>query len=130
MLPGVQVLFAFLLTVPFSTRFNELSSESRTVYFVCFAATTLSSVMLIAPSSQHRLRWRVGDKEMLLQRANRLAIAGTAFLTIAIAAAVYLVTEFVYSNAAAGVGTALLVGTTVWFWYVQPLTRKSRGVSG
>ncbi len=75
-LPGVQVLFAFLLAVPFANGFPKLDRHDRHVYFVAFIATALSTVLLIAPSSFHRLRWRQHDKERLLQISNRLALPG------------------------------------------------------
>jgi len=125
-LPGVQVLFAFLLTVPFSERFNQVSSEQRAVYFVCFAATALASVTLLAVTSQHRLRWRAGAKEELLQRANRLAIVGMLFLAVAIGSAVFLVTDFVYQNVSAGVVTGAIAVTIIWLWFAQPLIRRGR----
>src|SRR5918911_443442 len=87
-LPGIQVLFAFLLIVPFNQRFTQLTSTDRGVYFVAVVATALAWVLRISPTAQHRLRWRSSDKENLLQRSNQLAIAGTIFLMIGIAAAV------------------------------------------
>ena len=75
-LPGVQVLFAFLLAVPFANGFPKLSALDRDVFFVAFIATALSTVCLIAPSSYHRLRWRQRDKERLLHISNVLTIIG------------------------------------------------------
>src|SRR5438093_4734721 len=75
-LPGVQVLFAFLLAVPFANGFPKLGSTGRDLYFAAFIATALSSVLLIAPSSYHRLRWRQHDKERMLIISNALTIAG------------------------------------------------------
>jgi Family of unknown function (DUF6328) len=69
-LPGVQVLFAFLLAVPFHKRFPELAHRERTVFYTALLATALSSALLIAPSSYHRLRWRDRDKEKLLEASN------------------------------------------------------------
>lgn len=126
-LPGVQVLFAFLLTVPFSERFNQTTDEQRGVYFLCFVATALASVTLLAITSQHRLRWRAGAKEELLQRANRLAIVGMLFLAVAIGSAVFLVTDFVYQNVAAGAATGVIVATILWLWFGQPLVQRGRG---
>lgn len=77
-LPGVQVLFAFLLAVPFANGFPKLSSFDREIYFVAFIATAVSTVLLMAPSSYHRLRWRQGDKERILVVSNVLTIAGLA----------------------------------------------------
>ena len=79
-LPGVQVLFAFLLAVPFANGWTRVTDLQRDVFFVAFLAAATSTILLIAPSAHHRLRWREGDKERILQRANDLAIAGTVFL--------------------------------------------------
>src|SRR5213595_3851650 len=75
-LPGVQVLFAFLLAVPFANGWTRVTDLQRDVFFVAFLATAAASILLIAPSSYHRLRWREGDKEHMLVTSNRLAIAG------------------------------------------------------
>ena len=125
-LPGIQVLFAFLLIAPFNDRFAALTSAERGVYFVAVVATAMSSVLLIAPTAQHRVRWRAKDKEQLLQTANHLAIAGTVFLMIGIAAALYLVVEFVYDNTLAEVMLALVGAAMLWFWYGEPLLRRRR----
>src|SRR5215216_7088721 len=83
-LPGVQVLFAFLLAVPFANGFPKLGKLDRDVFFVAFISTALSTVALIAPSSYHRLRWRQRDKERMLIVSNVLTIAGLALLAVAI----------------------------------------------
>src|SRR4051794_33171551 len=75
-LPGVQVLFAFLLTVPFTQRFSQLDGIQRDIYFLAVLATALATTFLIAPSSYHRLRWRQHDKARMLETSNRLAIIG------------------------------------------------------
>jgi hypothetical protein len=77
-LPGVQVLFAFLLTGPFTNQFRRITHEQELV-FVTFLLTAIATILLIAPSAYHRLRWRQKDKEQMLQTANRLAISGMAF---------------------------------------------------
>src|SRR6476619_2938831 len=83
-LPGVQVLFAFLLAVPFANGFPKLGKLDRDIFFVAFIATALSTVLLIAPSSYHRLRWRQDDKERMLLISNSLTIAGLLCLAVAI----------------------------------------------
>ena len=83
-LPGVQVLFAFLLAVPFANGFPKLGRLDRDIFFAAFIATALSTVLLIAPSSYHRLRWRQHDKERMLVVSNILTIAGLASLAVAI----------------------------------------------
>ena len=131
-LPGVQVLFAFLLTVPFANGFPRLSGFDRDVYFVAFIATAVSTVLLIAPSSYHRLRWRQHDKERMLVVSNILTIAGLAALAVAITAAVFMITDFVFQRAWASTFTAIVAALFLVFWYGLPLAaaiqdrRKSR----
>ena len=125
-LPGVQVLFAFLLTVPFSQRFGSVTTPQRGVYFISVLATAAATVLFIAPTAYHRLRWRDRDKEQMLQSANRMAIAGTLFLAVSITAVVYVITSILFGTptalAVAG-GVAVLVA---WLWYALPLSRRAR----
>jgi uncharacterized protein DUF6328 len=123
-LPGVQVLFAFLLTVPFSQGWASVTAFQKDVYFASFLATALSTALLIAPSTYHRIHFRAKNKEQLLFTANRLSIAGTAFLAIAIAGAVFFLTDVLFQLPAAGVITAVIAGWFVWFWYGLPLARR------
>jgi hypothetical protein len=124
-LPGVQVLFAFLLSVPFTGRFSEATTDQRIAYFVAFMATTGASILLIAPSSYHRVQWRQRDKERLLRTANTLAIAGIAFLGVAVTATVFLVTDVLFGLLATSVVSAAIGGALLWFWYGLPLLRRA-----
>lgn len=123
-LPGVQMLFAFLLTVPFYARFEALGEPFRSVFFGTFACTTVAAVVLIAPSSHHRLSFRAPDKEHLLFRANRFAIVGMGFLAMAMCGVVFFIAGMVigraWAPAVAGAAGVLIVAT----WYVGPLVRK------
>jgi Family of unknown function (DUF6328) len=123
-LPGVQVLFAFLLTVPFAQRFADVSGLQRGVFFVALLATAIASVLFITPTAYHRLRWREPDKERMLFTANRLTIAGAVFLAIAMAAAVFLVTDVIYGTWQAALISAAVGGLLAWFWFGLPLSRK------
>jgi hypothetical protein len=125
-LPGVQVLFAFLLAVPFTQRFRQLSDGQEYAFFLALLCTTVGSALLIAPSAYHRLRFRQHDKEQMLHTANRLAIAGTLFLAIAMTSAVYLITDLVFNASVTVIVTALTAATFLWFWYGLPLTRRVR----
>jgi hypothetical protein len=120
-LPGVQVLFAFLLAVPFANGFPKLSSLDRDIFFVAFIATALSTVLLIAPSSYHRLRWRQFDKERLLVASNWLTIAGLALLALAITCTVFVITDFLFHHAWAATFTAIVAAAFLIFWYGLPL---------
>lgn len=124
-LPGVQVLFAFLLTVPFSNRFQQITESQERVFFVTFMLTMVSTTLLIAPSAYHRLRWRRRDKEQILVTSNRLAIAGMAFLAMALGGAVWLVTDLIFeSTVAVALVTAATATLIFWFWYGLPLMRR------
>jgi len=120
-LPGVQVLFAFLLAVPFAKGFPRLSETGRDVFFAAFIATALSTVVLIAPSSYHRLRWRQNDKERMLVISNALTIAGLACLAVAISCAVYVITDFLFHRTWAAAFTALVGAAFLILWYGLPL---------
>ena len=120
-LPGVQVLFAFLLAVPFANGFPKLGRLDRDIFFVAFIATALSTVLLIAPSSYHRLRWRQHDKERLLLVSNALTIAGLAFLAVAITSVVFVITDFLFHRAWAATFTALVALAFLVLWYGLPL---------
>ena len=126
-LPGVQVLFAFLLIVPFSNGFPKMTTIQRDVYFVAFLCATMSALLLIAPSAHHRLRFRARDKEQLLHRANRLAIVGMGFLAAAMSAVVFVITDVLFEEPWAAVAAALAAAAFAWVWYVVPLTRRYRG---
>jgi amino acid transporter len=125
-LPGVQVLFAFLLAVPFTQRFQQLTDVQEYAFFVSLLCTALGSVLLIAPSAYHRLRFREHDKEQMLYTANRLSIAGTVFLAVAMTSAVYLITDLVFQAPLTLLVTALTGAAFAWFWYGLPLSRKAR----
>jgi uncharacterized protein DUF6328 len=123
-LPGVQVLFAFLLTVPFSQRFSRLTTLQRDTYFGTFLAAALASVLFIAPTAYHRLRWRDYDKERLIGTSTRLAVAGTVFLALAITGTVFVITDVLFGVGWAGALAAAIAGVLGWLWYGLPLTRK------
>ena len=97
-LPGVQVLFAFLLTLPFTNRFERLSGADRAIYFVALLLSVVASGFLIAPSAHHRLRFRERAKEQLIQWGNRMAILGLVSLAAAIAAGVSVVADVLYGD--------------------------------
>jgi hypothetical protein len=128
-LPGVQVLFAFLLAVPFTQRFTALTGAQKDVFFAAFLCTAVATALLIAPSAYHRMRWRERDKEHMLQMSNRLAIAGTAFLAAAVIGVVYLVTDLIFGLTATLVATILIALLFGWLWYALPLVRRWRAGS-
>ena len=125
-LPGVQVLFAFLLAVPFAQGWKEVTAFQRDVFFIAFLATTLSSALMIAPTSYHRLRWREEDKGRIVQISNRLTIAGLLALLVAIAAVVLLVTDYIFEKTTAVATTVAVVAIFVALWYGLPLYSRVR----
>jgi hypothetical protein len=124
-LPGVQVLFAFLLAVPFATGWKRVTDFQRDVFFVAFICTAAATILLIAPSTYHRLRWREHDKEHMLETANRLTIAGSGFLALAMIAVVLLITDLLFSLWWAILATTLIAVAFGWFWYGLALLRRA-----
>jgi Family of unknown function (DUF6328) len=125
-LPGVQVLFAFLLTIPFTDRFESLTPLQRDVYFATLCAAIASTAFLMAPTAYHRLRWRRYDKERMLQIANRTAIVGLTTLALSMCGAAYLIADLLFGTLGAivtVVATASLLGA---LWFMLPLTREIR----
>ncbi|HEY4411442.1 MAG TPA: DUF6328 family protein [Gaiellaceae bacterium] len=127
-LPGVQVLFAFLLAVPFSNGYHKITHFEKIAFFVSLCATAVSSALLIATPSIHRLRFRDDDKEKIVIYGNRLAIAGFLVLAIAMVAALLTVTSFLFGKTI-GISTAASFGVVVAaLWYGIPLWAKLRDV--
>ncbi|MEA2434376.1 MAG: hypothetical protein QOG54_1833 [Actinomycetota bacterium] len=121
-LPGVQVLFAFLLTVPFAQGWTKVTGSEKAVFFTAFVCMAIATALLIAPSAYHRIRWREKDKEAMLVYSNRLAIAGIFFLAIAMTCVVYFLTDHLYTGLAPWV-TAGVAGLFTWFWFGLPIMR-------
>jgi hypothetical protein len=129
-LPGVQVLFAFLLTVPFNQRFGMVTSFDETVYLITLLSTAVATALLLAPSALHRIQFRQDDKEHIVRTANRYAIAGFAALMVSVTGAVLLVTHFLYSDITAFIATAAVATLLLLCWYVLPLLRRARHGAG
>ena len=98
-LPGVQILFAFLLTVPFSQRFARVSAFERNLFYATLLLTALSAICLIAPTATHRLRFHQRDRTFVIETAHKYTIAGLAFLAVAIVLALVMITDVLYSGA-------------------------------
>ena len=123
-LPGVQVLFAFLLVVPFNTRFASLTPGQERLYLATLLSAGLASAFLIAPTAHHRMTFRLQDKEHLVLVANRLAIVGLSFLAISMTGAIGLVTDLVFSGTVAVISAALIGATFVALWIAWPFRRR------
>ena len=123
---GVQVLFAFLLTVPFAPGFGKVAAADRWLFYVSLIGAALASMFFIAPVAQHRILFRQGRKESLVKRSNRYGLIGTVALAVSMTAATLMVVDYLFSNALAigtAAGAALLAS---WLWFVEPaLDRRS-----
>jgi hypothetical protein len=128
-LPGVQILFAFLLTVPFAQGFTKVTDFQRDLYFATLLATAASTICLIAPSATHRLRFHQKDRAYLVESANRLLIAGLVFLAIAIVCAVTLITDYLFGLDASWIWPVAVALGLLVMWFVRPLLRTLRGIS-
>jgi hypothetical protein len=129
-LPGVQVLFAFLLVAPFNQRFGTVSEFERVLYLAALLLTLVASILLIAPTVVHRLNFQLGEKRYVVHMANRLMIAGLAVFALAMTAAVLLVTHYLFDATLATVTTALVAAGFLLVWFGLPIrnrhTRKRR----
>jgi len=128
-LPGVQILFAFLLTVPFTQRFPQLTEFQRDVFYVTLLAATVSATCLIAPSAAHRLRFHQSERAWLIESANVLMIAGLGCLAVAIGAAFLLITDVLYDGPKVWILSLLVWALIIGLWFVRPLMRHVRGQS-
>ena len=123
-LPGVQVLFAFLLAVPFQQRFAQATEFQRDVYFVTLLASAAASALFVAPTAYHRLMFREGDKPKLVSISSKRARGGLACLAIAMNGAVLLVTDVLFTRTTAVVTVAATGALFVGLWFVLGLFRK------
>ena len=123
---GVQVLFAFLLTVPFSSGFTRITDFQRGAYFAALVGSAMASILLTAPTALHRLLFRLGQKEYMVELSNRFTLGGLLSTAVAMIAAMLLVSDVMFGQAAA---VAIAVGTAIAFvvvWGVVPLRRRRR----
>lgn len=125
-LPGIQVLFAFLLVVPFQQGWVQVTEFEKTVYYVTLVLTAAASVCLIAPTARHRMRFRELDKEWIVNSSSRLAIIGLALMGAAICGALLLISSVVYNSAIVGIVPAALAALILWIWFGAPLVRELR----
>ncbi len=123
-LPGVQVLFAFLLAVPFQQNFSEITPFQERVYFATLLLTALSAALLISPSAYHRMTFRMQQKDHLIFLANKLAIAGLGCLALAMTGAIMLITDVLFGTTATIFFSAASLAVFVSLWYALPLRRR------
>jgi hypothetical protein len=121
---GVQVLFGFLLSLPFTNRFAKLSSGERGLYLATLVLAAVATALLLGPVAYHRLVFRRGEKEQLVRASSAMAIAGLATVGLAVSAAVLLVTGFVASGLTAVLITVLVTCMFGLLWFAFPLARR------
>ena len=123
-LPGVQVLFAFLLVVPFQQGYGQVTDFQQTIYFVTLICTAIASACLIAPPVRHRLLFRQGVKDWILFNSNTVVQVGFVFLAIAICGVVVLISDYIYDSTAAVIATGVVGLALTWFWFASPLIER------
>jgi hypothetical protein len=124
-IPGIQFLFAFLLVVPFQQGWTGVTDFERNVYYVALVATTAAGVCLIGPVARHRLRFRELDKKWIVETSHKYAIAGLAFLAIAITSAILFVSHVVFTDPATSiVATVAVAAMIAWVWFGAALLRE------
>jgi hypothetical protein len=126
LIPGAQVLFGFLLAIRFTSPFTDLSTVQRYVYYTTLLTTAVALVFLLAPSAYHRLRFREGDKDAMVRKGNREAIAGTGAIALAFTGVLYLVTDLLFTTQAAIAVALVFFALTAWRWWAIALYRKAR----
>jgi Family of unknown function (DUF6328) len=120
---GVQVLFVFLLRVPFSQRFPSVSTLEHYVFYATLLCTLLSAMLLMAPTPHHRILWRQHQREKRVELGHRLILGGLSFLALAILGVVFLISEVMVGGLGAVAATLGIGLVFLWVWYGQPLIR-------
>lgn len=129
---GVQVLFAFLLILPFNSGFVEADDLGRTVYAVSLGCAAVASALLIGPAAYHRHRFRrleeetASDKKEMIITQDHLAAGGILFLALAMTGSVFMVLNVLFGTLTATIVAGSLVLTYGWFWYALPVSRRIR----
>jgi amino acid transporter len=126
LIPGANVLLGFLLAVTFTAAFDELDRTERYVYFATLVSTAVALVLFLAPAAHHRLRFREGDKDHILRKGNREAIAGTVASSLAFTGVLYLVTERIFGTPEAILVSVGFFAFTAWRWWSFALLRTVR----
>lgn len=122
-LPGVQVLFAFLLTMPLTQRFGDLTSAQRVLYFGTLLSTAIRTAFLMTPTAYHRLRFREADK---VRVGNRAAVAGIALTMVSVGGAVFLIADLLYHSALASLFAGVVTAVYVWLWFGLALLQRAK----
>jgi hypothetical protein len=125
---GVQILFGFLLTLPFSTGFHRIGYTGRWVYYVSLITAAVASICFIAPATQHRMLFHSGNEELLISRSNQYGIAGASALTVSLACGVAVAARGFFSSWLAAVTAMGVVVLCAWTWFIQPLLTRKRAL--
>jgi Family of unknown function (DUF6328) len=126
-LPGVQVLFGFLLAVPFQNRFGSASQFERDLYLVTLLASAAATGFLIAPTGYHRILFQRGDRPRVIRHGTRMLVAGLVCLAVAMTGAVYLAAHFIFGSATALAVAVAVALALAWLWFGAALLRRARG---
>ena len=125
LIPGAEVLFGFLLAIRFTSQFKDLTTGQQHVYFVTLLATGIALVLFLAPAAYHRIRFREGDKEVMLRKGNREVVVGSFAIALALTGVILIVTDLLYSF-----GVAIAVSTgffalIIWRWWALAFYRQA-----
>lgn len=125
-MPGVQVLFAFLFSVVFASRFKDTTQFQRDLLLAAILGTTASAICFIAPAAWHRILFEQRDKRHIIAVANRFIICGVGFLAIAMTVTLMLVCDVAFTGTTAAIVPAVVAPLFIWFWFAAPLLRRRR----
>jgi preprotein translocase subunit Sss1 len=125
-LPGVQVLFAFLLVVPFQQSFKSLTAFQENLYFATLLLAAISTALLISPTAFHRAVFRLHQKPRVIEYGTRLTVAGIGFLGLAMTGAITLICDIVFDGTRAAIVAAAMVVLYGWFWFGAGALQRSR----
>ena len=126
-LPGAQFLFAFLLAVPFASRFGDVSHRLQIVFYICLLSTLAATILLMAPAVYHRIRWQHGNKTEVIRDAHRMFLAGMASLALAMTTAVWFVSAFLFGTVESLIAASLSVVLLGLTWFALPLRSRAHG---
>jgi Family of unknown function (DUF6328) len=126
LIPGAQVLFGFLLAIRFTNQFERLDDSQRLVYYAILLSTAAALVFYMAPAAHHRIRFRAGDKEFTMRKANHDAIAGSVGAGLAFTGVLYLLTDFTFGTPQAIVAAIVFFAFIAWRWWALALYRAWR----
>ncbi len=131
-IPGVMVLFSFLLVLPLQATFGDISGVNKVIFYVAFTSSAIASVLLIAPSVHQRVRAPISGIRRTSQShvmyATKLTIVGNIFFLISISSVTFLVSSLVFSDLLASIATTFVAGTAAWSWFYLPLVRFSGAI--